>query len=354
MFGPIFAKQFWIDLYGEINEDNVWNGAAALAYYLTLSIFPAFIVIFTVIPYLPIQDIDQAMMDLLRQALPAETAQLLEGTVAEITQEQRGGLLSFGILFTLWTVSTGMYAIMQQLNITYDVEEERSFVVARIVAILLSVAFVGLVLGAFALVVLGGVLESWVMGLFGDNGAVVVAFRVFRWAVIVLALLLGFALIYKFAPNVDQRFRFISPGSVLGVLLLIVASLAFTLYIQNFGDYDATYGSLGAVIILMLWLYIVGLVLLIGSEINSLVEHYAPEGKVKGEKTESGSSGFRLHGQEGAALRAPAESGTREPVRGGVERPGAGSLIPLAALLVLRAFDHRRRGGRTGRGSPAA
>jgi membrane protein len=337
MAGAFFTRQFWIDLYGEINDDNVWNGAAALAYYLTLSIFPAFIVIFTIIPYLPIQDVDQALMDLLRQALPGEAAQMLEGTIAEITQQQRGGLLSFGILFTLWTVSTGMYAIMQQLNITYDVQEGRSFILARLVAILLSVAFVALVIGAFALVVLGGVFEQWVMSIFGDNRSVVVAFQVFRWLVIVLALLLGFALIYKYAPNVDQRFRFISPGSVLGALLLIVASLAFTVYIQNFGDYDATYGSLGAVIILMLWLYIVGLVLLLGSEINSLVEHYSPEGKVKGEKEESGRSGDRLRDEEGDERR---DVGEREVPA--ASRSGAAVLIPLAALLVLEAFRSRR------------
>jgi membrane protein len=337
MFGPILTRQFWTDLYAEINEDNVWNGAAALAYYLTLSIFPAFIVIFAVIPYLPIQDIDQALMDLLHQALPAETAQLLEGTVVEITQEQRGGLLSFGILFTLWTVSTGMYAIMQQLNITYDVEEGRNFVLVRLTAIVLSVAFVALVIGAFALIILGGVLEEILFSIFGANQAVVVAFQIFRWVVIVLALLLGFALVYRFGPDVDQRFAFITPGAVLGVALLVAASLAFTLYIRNFGDYDATYGSLGAVIILMLWLYIVGLVILIGSEINALVEHYDPEGKVKGEKEESGRAGNRLHAADG---KEP--EGAR---RGPAPRPGAGSLIPLVALLVLKAFDRPRGQG---------
>jgi membrane protein len=104
----------------------------------------------------------------------------------------------------------------------------------------------------------------------------------------VLALLLGFAMIYRYAPNVEQKFAFITPGSVLGVILLIVASLGFAIYTRNFADYSATYGSIGAVIILMLWLYIAGLVILIGSEINALVEHYSSEGEAerKGEKKE--------------------------------------------------------------------
>jgi membrane protein len=335
MFRPIFTKQFWVDLYGEISEDNVYNGAAALAYYLTLSIFPAFIVIMTVIPYLPIEDVDQAIMDLLHEALPQEAAELLEGTVAEVTQEQRGGLLSVGILITLWTVSTGMYAIMQQLNITYDIKEGRSFITARAVALVLSVTFVALVIGGFSLIVLGGVMEDWLFELVGENEVIVIAFRVFRWIVIVLALLLAFALVYRFAPNVEQKFRFITPGSVLGVVLLVAASLAFTVYIRNFGDYSATYGSIGAVIILMLWLYIAGLVILVGSEINALIEHYSPEGKRKGEKEEDGHAGGSLHGEGTHGERAA----TPRPM---VREPSRPSLIAAAAFLLLKALRRPR------------
>lgn len=288
MFRPLLTAQFWRDLSAEITKDNVFNGAAALAFYLTLSIFPAFIVIMSVLPYLPVQNVDEAIMDLLHDAMPGEAAELLQGTVAEVTQQQRGGLLSFGILFTLWTVSTGMYAIMQQLNITYDVKEARSFVKARAVALVLSVVFVALVVGAFTLIVLGGVAESWLVAMMGENELLVLAFRVFRWIMIVGGLLLGFALIYRYAPNVEQRFRFITPGAILGVVLLIVASLGFTIYITNFGDYSATYGSIGAVIILMLWLYIAGLVVLVGSEVNALIEHADPNGKDEGEKRQHG------------------------------------------------------------------
>jgi membrane protein len=339
MFAPLLDKQFWIDLYAEINEDNVYNGAAALGFYMTLSIFPAFVVIMTVIPYLPIEDVDQAIMDLLHETLPEESAALVEGVVADVTEEQRGGLLSFGILFTLWTVSTGMYAIMQQLNITYDVREERNFVMARITALLLSIAFVALVIGAFSLIVLGGVMEEWVFAAFGDSTAVVLAFRAFRWIVIVMALLLGFALIYRFAPNVQQSFRFITPGAVLGVLLLAAASLAFTVYVRNFADYDATYGSIGAVIILMFWLYIAGLVILIGSEINALVEHYSPAGKNKGEKEEGAHVGKPLHpqGDEGGTPAQSRQKGSRSA-------PGRPALVPVLLFGIFTALTGRRSG----------
>jgi membrane protein len=286
MIRRLFSKQFLLDLNQEINDDNIYNGAAALAYYLTLAIFPAMILLMTIIPYLPIDRVDEAIMDLLGQALPGEAYDMVAGVVSEVTGNRRGGLLSFSLLGTLWAASTGMFAIMQQLNITYDVKEARSFIRARATALLLSLLFGLLVIGAFSLIVLGGVIQDWLGSRLGFSGWLITFFAVFRWVVIVLALLLGFAMIYRYAPNVEQKFAFITPGSVLGVILLIVVSLGFAIYTRNFADYNATYGSIGAVIILMLWLYIAGLVILIGSEINALLEHYSWKGKRKGEKKE--------------------------------------------------------------------
>jgi membrane protein len=284
MVHDVSIKQFLRDLNQEINDDNVFNGAAALGFFLTLAIFPAMILLMSIIPYLPIDRVDEAIMDLLGQALPDEAYDMVAGVVAEVTSERRGGLLSFGLLGTLWAASTGMYAIMQQLNITYDVKEGRSFLRARATALALSLLFGLLVLGAFSLIVLGGGIEDWMGSRLGFGDALITAFAAFRWLVIVLALLLGFAIIYRYAPNVEQRFKFITAGSVFGVLLLIVVSLGFAIYTSNFADYSATYGSIGAVIILMLWLYSAGLVILLGSEINALLEHYSVKGKQKGEK----------------------------------------------------------------------
>ena len=282
----ISTWQFVKDLYNEINEDNVFNGAAALGYYLTLAIFPALILIMSIIPYLPIDQVDEAIMDLLGQALPPEAYEMVEEVVVEVTRERRGGLLSFGILGTLWAASTGMYAIMQQLNITYAVKEERSFVRGRATALVLSILFGLLIIGAFSLIVLGGYIQEWLGTQLGFSSLLILLFVAFRWIIVILALLLGFAMIYRFAPNVEQKFAFITPGSILGVLMLIVASLGFAIYTANFGDYNATYGSIGAMIILMLWLYIAGLVILVGSEINVLVEDRSSTGKQKGEKKE--------------------------------------------------------------------
>lgn len=294
MIHGIFTKQFLLDLNQEISDDNVFNGAAALGFYLTLAIFPAMILLMTIIPYLPIDQVDKAIMDLLGQALPEEAFDIVEGVVIEVTRDQRGGLLSFSLLGTLWAASSGMIAIMNQLNVTYSVKEGRNFVRARATALILSLLFALLVIGAFSLIVLGGVMQDWLGDRFGFSNILLMFFSIFRWIVIVFALCLGFAIIYQYAPDVEQKFVFITPGSVLGVTLLIIVSLAFAFYTSNFADYSATYGSIGAVIILMLWLYIAGLVILIGSEVNSLVEHYSPHGKEKGEKKEGEHRGKGL------------------------------------------------------------
>jgi membrane protein len=289
------AKQFATELYQKLSEDNVFNGAAALGFYLTLAIFPAMIAMMAAIPYLPIDRVDEAIMDVLHQTLPAAAADMFADVVNEVTSERRGGMLSLGIAVALWAASTGMYAIMQQLNITYDVKEARGFVRGRATALTLTVLAGALVLGSFSLVVLGGMIQDWIGVRFGYSAPLLIAFAALRWVIIVMALLMAFALVYYFAPNVEQRFRFITPGSVTGASVLIIASLGFAFYTGNFADYDATYGSIGAVIVLMLWLYIAGLVILLGSEINVLIERHAPGGKNEGEKVEGERATRRDH-----------------------------------------------------------
>lgn len=260
------------DFKRKLDDDNVFNGAAALGFYLTLAIFPAMIVTMAAIPYLPIARVDLAVMDLLRQALPGQAAEAFAGVVQEVTRERRGGLLSFGLFATLWAASTGMYAIMQQLNVTYGAREGRPFLKARATALGLSLLFLALVLGALSLVVLGGVVQDWIGRRWGYSSHLLTFFVVFRWVVIALALILAFELVYYLAPNVRQRFRWITPGSVIAAGLLVAASLGFSFYVATFADYDATYGSIGAVIVLMLWLYITGLVILVGSVLNVLLD----------------------------------------------------------------------------------
>jgi membrane protein len=267
-------KQLALDLNEQISKDNVFNGAAALGFYLTLAIFPALIFLLTMLPYLPIPRLDQAIMDLLSQALPPEAARMLEDTVRRIATERKGGLLSFGFLAMLWAASMGMYAVMQQLNITYNVKEARSFIKGRSIALLLTLLFGVLVIGAFALIVMGGVVQDWLAEFVGRHPALLTFFAVSRWVIIVGALLMSFDLIYYLAPNMQRKWTWITPGAVFGVTVMLLTSLGFRLYITHFANYEATYGALGAMIVLMLWFYLAGLVLLVGSEINVVLEQH--------------------------------------------------------------------------------
>jgi membrane protein len=261
---------FLATLWRELSEDNVWNGAAALGFYLTLAVFPAMIFVMALLPYLPVAHVDQAIMDLLRETLPPRTAQMFAGVVEEVVSERRGGVLTFGIAAALWASSSGMYAVMQQMNIAYDIDEKRGFLDARATALALSLLFVTLVVGAFSLVVLGGVIKEWLSVQLGLGDALVYTFIVFRWVVIVLAILVAVALIYAKGPSRRRRFVLLTRGTVFATVALIVASLGFRLYVTNFGNYSATYGSIGAVIVLMLWFYIAGLVMLVGAEIDAI------------------------------------------------------------------------------------
>lgn len=253
-----------------MKEDHLANGAAALAFYMVLAIFPAAIFGLSLLPYLPIPNLEQAIMDLVRQVLPGEAAGLLTGTVQTVVHQRSGGLLSFGFLFTLWSASSGMYAVMQALNLVYEVKERRSLLKARGIALGLTLSFFVLVVGALALVIFGGMLETFIGEHLGWSGALRFAFVVIRWIVVVAALDLGFAIVYWAGPNVDRRFSFLTPGSVFATVAIIVASIGFKVYVSHFANYGAVYGSLGAVIVLLLWLFLTGWVILLGAEVNRL------------------------------------------------------------------------------------
>jgi membrane protein len=272
MFNVTRATRFMLVLINRIDKDNLFHGAAALGFYLTLAIFPALTLMMTIIPYLPVDNVGQAIMDTLSQALPAEASVLVAEVVKDVTTDKRGGLLSFSLLGTIWATSSGMYAVMRQLNVTYRAGENRSFLKARLTALALSFVFGFLIICAFTLIVLGDILGNWLSAYAGLSDLVLLFFTAFRWFTIVFVLLLGFAIIYCYAPNVERKFSFITTGSVIGVVLLILASLAFAYYAGNFANYSATYGSIGAVVSLMFWLFISGFVLLLGSEINMLLE----------------------------------------------------------------------------------
>jgi membrane protein len=276
---PFMNFKFWKDLYNESDQDQVFNSAASLSFFFILAIFPALIFMLTLLPYLPVENLSGELMRLISQVLPASAAKALESTVIEVATTKKQGLLSFGAIFTLWSASSGLYAIMDELNTTYDVRETRAYWKVRGLSILLTLVFGAAMIASFALIVTGGIFQTWLDKTYVLNPVVPVLFQIFRWLVILFLLNAGFAVLYYYGTNIKQKFRFLTPGALIGVVGLIVVSLLFRLYVSHFGNYSASYGSLGAVVVLMLWLYLAGVMILMGSEINALIDSAQPESK---------------------------------------------------------------------------
>jgi membrane protein len=263
-------------LWQEVNDDQIANGAAALAFYMVLSLFPCAIFCLSVLPYLPIANLQQAIMDLVREVLPDSAADLLTNTVQSVVSRRGYGVLSFAFLFTLWSATSGLQGLMQQLNVVYEVEEDRSFLRARGLALLLTAAFFGLVVGALALIIFGGMAQTYICSRLGWSEGILGLFAALRWVIIISALHFAFSLIYYLGPNLEQPFVLITPGSSVATLAILGVSIAFKFYVNRFSDYDALYGSLGAVIVLMLWLFAAGWVILFGGELNDVLRRDRP------------------------------------------------------------------------------
>jgi len=268
----------------EIRDDDCLGRAAQLAYYFLFALFPFFLFLTTLLGYLPIPDLLDRLLETLGQMLPGDALRLVEDNVRQLVTGQRGGLLSFGILAALWTSSSALTAIIDSLNRAYDVEEGRPFWKVRLTAMGITIGLSAFIVVALVLLTFGPQLGGWVADLVGLGWVFEVTWNIVRWPVIVGLLVVAIALLYYFAPDVEQAWTWITPGSACAVLGWLLASLGFAFYVNRFGSYNATYGSIGAVIVLLTWMYVTGLFILIGGEINAEIEHAAPSGKEPGDK----------------------------------------------------------------------
>jgi membrane protein len=282
------AKRVWAD----IGKDKIFSHAAELAYYFLLALFPLLLFLTSVIGLVigSGTGLRHSLFNYLGKVLPSSASQLVSDTMFEVSSASGGGKLSFGILAALWAASNGMGAISQSLNTAYHVEESRSWWKQRLIAVGLTIALAVLIISALALVLYGGKIADGLAASYGFGVVFVVLWKILQWPVVLVFLLLGFALIYYWAPDLrDQDWRWVTPGSIFAVALWLLVSLAFRLYLHFFDSYSKTYGSLGAVIVLMLWFYLTGASILIGGEINSDIEDVAARKgaarvKKKGEK----------------------------------------------------------------------
>jgi membrane protein len=264
-------------------DDDMSTYAAALAYQVIFSLFPFIIFLVALLGFLHLQDFFDWLRQQIAAVMPEQGMEQLNRVIDELQQPQ-GGLLSFGAVFALWAASGGIRSVMNALNKAYDVEEGRPWWKLYPLSVLYTVGIAAMLIAAAVLLVVGPEAVQWLAQQVGLEQLFVILWTWLRWPVVLFLLTLAVAVVYYVAPDVEQDFRFITPGAVLSVIVWIAASLAFDYYVRNFADYSVMYGSIGTIIVLLLYFFISGAVLLFGAEVNAVIEHHAPIGKEPGEK----------------------------------------------------------------------
>src|ERR1700719_88259 len=268
------ARRTW----AEIREDDVFGRAAQLAYYFFLALFPFLICVITSLSVFGRADRGRALLGgLFSRIFPAAAYQLIDKTFIEIIQSTGPLKMSFGIIFALWSASMGMSAVMNTLNAAYKVKETRSLIKQYSIAIGLTFGLTLLTVVSLLIVVLGDQL----VGYFSTRNFIAIVWKITQWPLVLAVLLLALAITYHFAPDFKNRkWRWITPGSVTGVLLLVILSIGVRIYIRYSHGYSAVYGSLGAVIVLLVCFYLGGVAILSGGSLNGVLESLTAEKRV--------------------------------------------------------------------------
>ncbi len=255
----------------EFQRDDALGLAAQLAYYLILALFPFILVLVSLMGTFGSQELASEVLGYFRQVMPQQAYEIIETFTGNIIsgEAEAPELFTFGILFTIWAASGAFAALINALNRAYDVQETRPFWKVRVIAILMTLGLSVLILVGVLLLVLGPQIGEVIANLFGLGDLFELVWDVARWPAALFFMVLTVALLYYFAPDANQPFRWITPGGLIGVLLWVLASVAFNFYVSNFGSYDKTYGSIGAVIVLLLYLYISSLAILFGATLNA-------------------------------------------------------------------------------------
>ncbi|WP_342375925.1 YihY/virulence factor BrkB family protein [Myxococcus stipitatus] len=286
----------------ELQDDTVTDLAAQLSYYLLFSLFPFLFFLVTLVAYLPFAPgaVD-AMLDRLRPLVPTQALDVVTQHLTSLVSQQQPKLLTVGLLVALWSASRGVDALRKALNLAYDVPESRPIWRTQGLAVFLTLVGTLLIPLSFAIFLLGGRLGEWLAAKLHVQEAFHLVWSWVRWPFTAGLVMLVLSLCYYLLPDVKHRFRYFTPGSVIGTLAWMASTWGFTQYVEHFGKYNVTYGSIGGVVVLMLWLYISGLVFILGGELNAVLAH------AKGEVRE----------KEAGALSSPAHHVTPGEARRG-------------------------------------
>jgi len=262
------------DILANIRQNNhrfdIDQRASAVAYNLTLACFPGIIFLFTLVPYIPIENLDDQILGILKEVLPRGIYQDGRQTIADIISRPRSSVLSFGFILALITSTNGMMSLMNSFDMVYEDQETRKFLTKRGVALMLTVVLVGVMFLLIVLLIVGdalkGIVSNWHII---RHTWIVSSFNLTRYLISFAALMLAISIIYRYAPSQGRRYAFFNIGSVIASVLILVATYVFSFYLSRFSSYNKLYGSIGTMIALMIWFYLLALLLIFGFEINA-------------------------------------------------------------------------------------
>jgi len=271
------VKEVTLNVHREVQRTRVLNMAAGLSYYFLLSLFPLLIALATLLGYLPIPNLFEQSMDFAARFVPSEAMGLVRKILQSVLTPNRGGLLSIGLIGTLWAASGGFSAMVDALDIAYDARSSRPMLKQRLLALGLTFMTGGLMAIAMLLTIVGDRAGHFLSNVLHLSYVFELGWPYLRWGIIGLCIVLSMELLYFFGPNVKQRFKHTLPGALVGTVLWVLISAAVNVYVSNFAHYNKTYGTIGAVVALMFWLYVSSIAILVGAELNT--ELLKAEGK---------------------------------------------------------------------------
>jgi len=288
MFAHLHVPLSWTELAKrtarEILADDLLNLAAQQAYYFFFALFPALLTFISIASFFPIENLVGEVVAVLGRFAPPDVLKIITEQITKISQSGHGGVLTFAFLLTIWSSSGAMVSIISTLNAAYDITEGRPLWKVRLIAMALTLGMAFFILVSIALVLVGPALGEQLAATLHMGAAFKWAWWILQWPLVFALVATGVGLVYYFAPDAEQAWIWITPGSIVATILWVVVSLGLKMYITYVGNFNETYGTLGGIIVLLTWFYLSGLAILIGAELNAELEHASPYGKNVGEK----------------------------------------------------------------------
>lgn len=260
-----------ITFYNDIYEERLFVFAAGLSYYFVLSLFPLLVSMSALLGHVPIPHMFEGLLTLMAKLVPGDGMSMVRNIVSDVMSHKHKHFLTFGLLFTIWTASSGFAAAIDGLNVVYRVRETRPVWKTRPIALGLTMLAGSLLLLAVGLMVEGTYLGIWFTARFELNPGILAVWRYLQWGIAMILAMLALELLYHFGPDVKQRFRDSLTGAIVAVIIWIGLSYLLGSYFRHFDSFDKTYGPLGAAIGLYVWFYLSGFAILVGGELNFLL-----------------------------------------------------------------------------------